>query len=286
MFPGLLIDDSGASDFVPKVDSKIRRIKELYRAMKNGLPWKLPIALMKHLMCYAVGRLNLRRTSSLASSMSPYRLFTGTRVNYKKLLLLAFRDYAEIYDGSNNTSRSRSLPCIALHPCNNSTGSWEFLNLTTGARIRRSYWRRMLTTQAIIDKMNSMTSGAIEEEVQEVPAPQQDVNPPAVEEINPEPVQTVPGLAEPELPNPRDEAANEEVHEAQVIPVCRSSRIAGGVRSPQRYVLLTIIKKAISMMEDVMGKAKLAAIQKELIQIFQELKAVNPVMRHDIQEDA
>jgi len=47
MFPGLLIDDSGASDFVPKVDSKIRRIKELYRAMKNGLPWKLPIALMK-----------------------------------------------------------------------------------------------------------------------------------------------------------------------------------------------------------------------------------------------
>ncbi len=40
------------------------------------------------------------------------------------------------------------------------------------------------------------------------------------------------------------------------------------------------------MMEDVMEKAKLAAIQKELIQIFQELKAVIPVMRHDIPEDA
>jgi len=40
------------------------------------------------------------------------------------------------------------------------------------------------------------------------------------------------------------------------------------------------------MMEDVMEKAKLAAIQKELIQIFQELKAVIPVMRHDLPEDA
>jgi hypothetical protein len=84
LFPGVLIDDGGASDYVPKVDSKIKRIKELYRAVKNGLPWKLPVALIKHLVCYVVGRLNIRRTTSLASNLSPYRLFTGTRINYKK----------------------------------------------------------------------------------------------------------------------------------------------------------------------------------------------------------
>jgi hypothetical protein len=28
-FPGVLIDDGGASDYVPKVDGKIKRIKEL-----------------------------------------------------------------------------------------------------------------------------------------------------------------------------------------------------------------------------------------------------------------
>jgi hypothetical protein len=58
-FPGVLIDDGGVSDYVPKVDSKIKRIKELYRAVKNGLPWKLPIAFINHLVCYAVGRINL-----------------------------------------------------------------------------------------------------------------------------------------------------------------------------------------------------------------------------------
>jgi hypothetical protein len=52
LFPGVLIDDGGASDYVPKVDSKIKRIKELYRAVKNGLPWRLPTALVKHLVCY------------------------------------------------------------------------------------------------------------------------------------------------------------------------------------------------------------------------------------------
>jgi hypothetical protein len=42
LFPGVLIDDGSASDYVAKVDSKIKRIKELYHAIKNGLPWKLP----------------------------------------------------------------------------------------------------------------------------------------------------------------------------------------------------------------------------------------------------
>jgi hypothetical protein len=90
LFPGVLIDDGGVSDYLPKVDSKIKRIKELYRAVKNGLPWKLPVALVKLLVCYTVGRLNIRRTTSLASNLSPYRMFTGTRVNYKKSLQLAF----------------------------------------------------------------------------------------------------------------------------------------------------------------------------------------------------
>jgi hypothetical protein len=34
----MVIDVSGAGDFVPKVDIKIRRIKEVYRSVKAGLP--------------------------------------------------------------------------------------------------------------------------------------------------------------------------------------------------------------------------------------------------------
>ncbi len=81
-------------------------------------------------------------------------LFTGMRVNYKKELELAFGDYVEIYDGTDNTSKSRSIPCIALFPCCNSTGLWEFISLKSKTRVCRSQWKVMVTTSAVIDMMN------------------------------------------------------------------------------------------------------------------------------------
>jgi hypothetical protein len=53
-FENVVIDPSGAGDYVPKVDTKIRRIKEVYRGVKSDLPWKLPPMLVKDLVAYAV----------------------------------------------------------------------------------------------------------------------------------------------------------------------------------------------------------------------------------------
>ena len=63
-FPGILVDTSGAGDNVPKVDAEIRRIKELYRSVKNTLLWKLPQVMVKDLVAYAVARLNIRKTTA------------------------------------------------------------------------------------------------------------------------------------------------------------------------------------------------------------------------------
>jgi hypothetical protein len=68
LFPGVLIDDSGAADNAPKVNVKIRHLKEIYRAVKNGLLWNLPVSLVKYLVGYAVGRMKIR-------SRDPHRLF-------------------------------------------------------------------------------------------------------------------------------------------------------------------------------------------------------------------
>lgn len=237
MFPGVLLDEGGAADYIPKVDSIIRRVKELYRAVKHGLPWKLPIALVKPLVCYMVGHLILHRTSSLASTMSPYMLFKGKRVNYKKSLALAFGDYAEVFDGSNNTSRSQSMPCVALHPCKNSTGSWEFLNLTTGNRIRRSNWKKMVTTKAIIDKLNSMTSVSIPEEVPDQPDARELLEVPETSETQEgqidQPVEEDHPQEAEQNETMNAAEAEEEQHEAEVIPVRWSSRIARGIVPPQ-----------------------------------------------------
>jgi hypothetical protein len=58
-FPNVNVDIGGAKDFVSKVDSKIRRIKELYHSVKAGLPWTLPSAFVPSLVSYAVSHLNL-----------------------------------------------------------------------------------------------------------------------------------------------------------------------------------------------------------------------------------
>jgi hypothetical protein len=153
-FPGVLIDIGGAKDNVAKVDAKIRRIKELYRSVKESLPWTIPKSLVRDLVAYAVSRLNIRHTTAINLNVCPTVLFSGVKVNYKKELELGFGDYAEVYDGTDNTATSRSVPCIALYPCHNSTGSWEFMNLKTKKRIRRSQWTKMVTTENIIDIMN------------------------------------------------------------------------------------------------------------------------------------
>ena len=51
LFLGVFIDDGKAADYIPKVDNKIKRIKELYRAVKHRWPWRLSIGLEKQLVC-------------------------------------------------------------------------------------------------------------------------------------------------------------------------------------------------------------------------------------------
>jgi hypothetical protein len=55
-FENVVIDAGGAQDFVPVVDAKIRRVKEIYRAVKSTLPWPLLNMLVQDLVAYVVSR--------------------------------------------------------------------------------------------------------------------------------------------------------------------------------------------------------------------------------------
>jgi hypothetical protein len=155
-FENVVIDTSGAGDFGPKVDIKIRRIKEVYRGVKAELPWKLPPFLVKDLVAYAVSRINIWRTMAISQNFCPRVLFTGLRVDFKKEFSLSFGDYCEVFDGSDNTSQSRSVPCIALYPCYNVMGSWNFYNLVSKKRIRRTIWKKMVAISLFVEKMNAL----------------------------------------------------------------------------------------------------------------------------------
>jgi len=160
-FPGVAIDVSGAGDHLAVVDTKIRRVKEIMRSIIAGLPYRLPKDRVKDLAMFAVNRTNLKSTGGLVSKESPRVRFTGIKPEYKTEFGLGFGDYVEAYNPraekrSNDVTMARTEPCIALYPSANRNGSWIFWNLCTKTYVRRTQWRRLPTSQTVIDIMNDM----------------------------------------------------------------------------------------------------------------------------------
>jgi hypothetical protein len=126
-YPGVHIDPARAGDHLDKIDTKIRRLKELMRCVVADLPYSLPRDRVKDLVTYGVSRLNLRSTKALNDEASSRVHLTGIRPEFKQEFGLAFGDYAEVYDPkstlkSNNINMPRTEPCIALYPSSNKNG--------------------------------------------------------------------------------------------------------------------------------------------------------------------
>lgn len=153
------VDIVGAGDHIPEIDIKIRRLKELIRGVVTHIKWDIPRSLIKDLVLYSVTRLNNRRDYLNTATASPRVLFSGYKVNFKKEFSIGYGDYCEVDDPtviSNNPMQSRTNSCIALYPCGNQNGSWNFYNIETKKRIRRSKWIKMITSEEIIKKMNDI----------------------------------------------------------------------------------------------------------------------------------
>jgi hypothetical protein len=141
-FPGVEIDVGGWG-----LRSEGRCQDSTYQG--NGLSWSLPKCLVAELVVYVVSRLNIRRTSALSENVCPRVLFSGVPINYKKELSIAFGDYVEAYEGTDNTSRARSAACIALYPANNAAGSWVLWKIDTRSKVHRTNFEKLVTTDLV-----------------------------------------------------------------------------------------------------------------------------------------
>jgi hypothetical protein len=160
-FPGIEVDPSGAGYHLDKIDTKIRRIKEIMRSVIAGVPYKLAKERIKDLATYTISRMNIKSTSALNDGTCPGVHFTGQKPDYRSELNLAFGDYVEAYnpkaaERSNYVTMARTEPCIVLYPMVNRNGSWVYYNLATKVYIRGSQWRKFPINQLIISAMNEM----------------------------------------------------------------------------------------------------------------------------------
>jgi hypothetical protein len=304
-FENVVIDVGGAQDFVPAVDTKIRRVKEIYRAIKSTLPWPLPNMLVQDLVAYVVSRLNMRRTTAINHNVAPRVMFTGLKADFRKEMELSFGDYCEVYDGTENTSKSRSIPCVALYPCCNATGSWVFLNLVTKKRVRRSQWKRMMATEEFIVKMkafvevvdetltetNQLSDQIGQQEEQPIDVTREES---AEAEASDDPSgdlgeggnNEVPALvpqedeeSDDEAEESEDEEDSDEAESEQTMR--RSERIRAGVKRPDRYAVHTKLRQG-KHNSDAINDSIEAAEREEIKLVFEELKAVEVVRKEDI----
>jgi hypothetical protein len=257
-FPGVEVDVGGARDYVPKVDAKIRRLKEVYRAVKSGLQWQLPESLVKDLVAYAVSRINIQRTSALSENIVPRVAFTGMPVQYQKELRFAFGDYVEAHKGTDNTSRPRSAACIALFPVGNSTGSWQLFKISSRTRVRRTNMVKLVTSSLVINAMNAIAEEEAEttngnQGILEVGYDQQSTDKEGegkdetpsenLEEIRPEVQQEIPTETPPDSLEQSEEEQQEPAQDDVGAESTITTRSGRGIKRPTRYLAVTKLSK-------------------------------------------
>lgn len=61
------------------------------------------------------------------SSLMYYHSVNNGLQGHHKVLQITFGEYVDVYVGTDNTSKRRTIPCIALYSCANYTHYWEFI---------------------------------------------------------------------------------------------------------------------------------------------------------------
>jgi hypothetical protein len=143
------------SNTLASIDRHIRLIKDRVRSILHSIPFSLP----KFLMQFAVSRINLLNHSfSKEGHPSPRELFTARKVDFRRDIRVSFGEYCECFSAStDNTTRERSLSCIALCPTNNKNGSVLFYSLKTKKIIRCDNWKSLPYTPEVLSVLNSLS---------------------------------------------------------------------------------------------------------------------------------
>jgi len=238
-------------------------------------------------------------------------------VDYRKELGLRFVEYCEVYDGTDNTSKARSIPCVALYPCNNAAGSWAFMNLLSKKIVRRSQWAKMHTSEEFIKRMNGFDGDGLQPiqadaikvaEAAPAPEPAMAARMPAVPDRGQEPAEVSPkGASENEVQEPvreqepeqdecpdlepqdgddsDSESEDSDGEDEQERPTMRrSARIARGIRPPDKLTMASQkLREGRHNSEEQNESIKRAKIS-EIKQVLEELMAVEPVLKEDIPE--
>ena len=155
---GTIFDICAADSHVPEAERGVRTVKETTRATIHGMPYKrLPREMAKAVVEFATDSTDaLPHPDGVSESMSPASIITGCGKPDFSKMKLEIGEYVQVYDGTSNDTKSRTLGAIALLPTGNANGDHFFLSLATGQRIHRRSWIKLPISDMVISRVEAI----------------------------------------------------------------------------------------------------------------------------------
>jgi len=294
-FPGVEVDITGAGDHLDKVDIRIRFLKEMMRSIIAGLPFRLGRDWLKGLVTYAVSRMNLRSTLALNDMECPRIRFTRARPEYKSELGLCFGDYVEAY----NPRQWKKLPMtqIVINTLNSTSGNalvsasdicGEEIQQETGLRATEMQLHippnsttevGFTAEEAAIDDVDELEDDDCSSDVPDLRHYNDDSDSESGETVEiEEELKELEALLE---DYSSDSQAPKTVPQ---VSLRRSARSTAGARRYDDAYEWNLMNLSMGVAVRSFGAVAADACKAELLQLFQEKKALVPVRWDDLDE--
>ncbi len=159
LVPILAINTMAAREHVPEVERKIRLIKERGRGILNTLPFKkMPRLVLIELIYHVVLWLNaFPAKSGVSETLSPRKKVYRHKLDFAKHCKLPFGMYCKVHDDPThtNTMATCSTPAIVLGSTGNLQGTYKFLSLATGKKVKQCAFAPYPMPDLVIKKVKA-----------------------------------------------------------------------------------------------------------------------------------
>ncbi len=159
LVPILAINTTAARENVPEIERKIRLIKERGRGILNTLPFKkMPRLMLIELIYHVVLWLNaVPAKLGVSEMLSPCKIVYRHKLGFAKHCKSPFGTYCKVHDDPTrtNTMATCSTPAIVLGPTGNLQGTYKFLSLATGKKVRQCAFTPYPMPDLVIKKVEA-----------------------------------------------------------------------------------------------------------------------------------
>jgi hypothetical protein len=155
---GVALNPTGRDEHVGDIERYIRTVKERMRSTYNTLPFvHMPTRLVIEMASQSVFWIHaFPKTDGVSSHMSPREIMTGQKLDYARHCKFEFGEYVQTHEQHDNSMTPRTIGALALRPTGNAQGTWYFLSLSTGRRLKRNHATKLPMPHEVVNCVHRM----------------------------------------------------------------------------------------------------------------------------------